>query len=121
MYKQLSEAYLGAAQAYAKLAEVEAIAIQNKQVAEQAQSELSLLKDELAQKDYEAAEYTQIRNILLNGRIGDYINIKTDVANVTIDSENYLTESEYAEALAYQELLVRLCDAVTEVRIGLGD
>lgn len=128
MYKQLSDAYLGAAQAYAKLTEMEQIAITNKQIAETAQEELSLVKEQLASAntknkdlDYKASEYDVIRNIFLQGSVTDFNSIKKGLASLPLDPSHFEDEDDYSEAIEYQAFLVKLADAMIEIRSSVEE
>lgn len=126
MYKQLSDVYLASAQAYAKLAEVEAIAIENKRVAEEAQAKVQELTEALQLKErhiessaIKVADYERIYSIFMNSSVGDFVNIKNDVSNVEIEVED--DEVGHSEALKYQSTLVDLADDMLNIRIALGE
>lgn len=126
MYKQLSDVYLNAAQAYAKLAEVEAIALENKRVAEEAQAKVAELSQELELADKhsdalraKAADYERIYRIFMAAEISDFINIRNDVSDIKIEVED--DEVAYAKAVEYQNRLKAIATDMLNIRIGFGE
>lgn len=100
MYKQLSDGYLAAAVAYSKVAEIEQVAINNKQVAEECKSKLNVLLSA------NVAQYKTIKTILLE---------KYDSININ----SYEIESEYYKDLEYHDSLITVCDDLINLRVSL--
>lgn len=125
MYKQLSDAYLSSAQAYAKLAEVEAIAIENKRVAEEAQAKVAELSQELQLADKhsatlrsKASEFDRISRIFMDANIDDFINIKEDVSSYVIVEDE---EAVYTRTVERQNRLKAIANDMLNIRISLGE
>jgi len=115
MYKQLSESHLSAALAYSKLVEVEQIALNNKQVAEQAQAELEEANKQLSLSNEEVtninSKLLKYESVIMQGRTEDYINIKSYLDNKVIEGDD---ELDLYEGLNYQEVLSKLVDDIIE-------
>jgi len=122
MYKQLSESHLSAALAYSKLVEVEQIALNNKQVAEQAQAELEEANKQLSLSNEEVtninSKLLKYESVIMQGRTEDYINIKSYLDNKVIEGDD---ELDLYEGLNYQEVLSKLVDDIIELRIRLKE